>query len=188
MRRLFAVLLALALCFTLFPIVPRAEEPTEEPLTLEDFTLESAKRMIAENKWEGMTGSVDGVGVKLWRENAMMRMDLTQKMKDAGYLAVFYAADLQLVVMLQDYGMDMAEYTAVVEENGYENIRQETVNGREFLLYDESRDEENFCRVAATEEGDGQMLEFVFFYLSEDLDTLVDVIIATVRSEEEQTQ
>lgn len=188
MRKLLAGLLTLALCLTLLSTVPRAEEPTEAELTLEDFTLESARRMIAENKWEGMTGSVDGAGVKLWRENSLARMDLTQEMEDAGYLAVFYSSNLQLVVMLQDYGMDFAEYKNAVEESGYENVRQETVNGREFLLYDESREEESFCRVAAAEEDDGQMLEFIFFYTSADMDTLVDVIIATIRNEEAQSE
>lgn len=186
MKKLLAGLLVLALCLTLLPAA-WAEETEAEDMTLEDFTLESAKRMIAAYGWEGVTGSVKQVGAKLWREASMTRMDLTEEMEESGYLAIFYSEEIQLAVMLQDYGMDLAEYKAAVEDSKYKNIREETVNGREFLLYDESRKKENYCRVAATEE-DGQMLEFIFFYDDKSYDTLADVTIATIRWEKAEAK
>lgn len=182
MKKWLAALFALVLCLSLFPAAS-GEETTP---VITEFTLDNAKELIYEYEWEGVSGSIAQVGLRLWRVSSMERMELTEEMEESGYLAVFYSEDMRLIVLLQDYGLNLTDYQAAVEESGYENIRQETVNGREFLIYDEKRTEDSYCRVAATEETDGQILEFVFFYQDEELDTLADVIVATIREDDSQ--
>lgn len=187
MKKMLAWLLAFVLCLPLSSGALAAKQDEEAP-TLGEFTFESAFQVIAYYGWEGITGSVSEVGVRFWRSKALQRVELTQEMIDAGYLAVFASTDCTLSVMLQDYGVDLEEYRGIVEDSGYKNIREVSVNGRDFVIYDEPQKNGAFCRVAATQEPEGRVLEFVFYYTGSSPDyaaTLFDTTFATIETLEE---
>ena len=190
MQKILSIVLALLLLMAFAPGVLAAEEEVEAP-ALSEFTLENAWELISYYGWEGVTGSIAQVSLQFWRPATLQKVDLAQKMSDAGYLAGYLAADSSFYVILQDYGIDLEEYQGIIEESGFENIRAVSVNGRAFVIYDEPQENGTFCRVAATQETDGKILEFVFYYESddaenvEDVGILFDVVIATVRDAKE---
>lgn len=180
MRRWIALVLLFALC--LVPSSNAAAEEEEAP-PFTEFTLDCARELIAYYGWEGEASRLPRLGIRFWHPSAMQKQELPQAMGDEGYEAVYLASNCMLSVLRQDYGIDLEEYRAVVEDSGYGNIRRETVNGQTFLLYDEPREDDSFCRVAATEEGE-TILEFVFIWEDEALEPLMDLIIATICREE----
>lgn len=182
MKRLLSALLVLVLCVAVLPAPSYAYKAT-----VTDFTWETAKALISENGWEGVTGVIKEVGIRFWREGTMMSVEITEDLEKKGYLGMYVSEDVQLAVILQDYGMDMDDYKAAIEDSGYKNIREESVNGREFIIYDESRKKQNYRRIAATEE-DGQILEFVYFYDTKSFDAITEVMIATIRDMETETK
>lgn len=191
MRKMLAWVLVLALCLSFVPGFAAAEqeqtEGEEEAPVLAEFTLENARKLIGYYGWEGVTGSVGKTGIRFWRPSAMQRAELSQKMIDAGYIDAFYASNCTLSVILQDYEIDLKEYQDIVESSGYGNVRAESVNGREFVIYDEPQKDGSFCRVAGTQQSEGQILEFVFHYTdeySEGVDIFLNVVIATIREQE----
>lgn len=194
MRKTLVCMLVLALCLSFVPGSAAAEqgqtEGEEEALVLAEFTLENARELIGYYGWEGVTGSVAKTGIRFWRPAALQRVELSQKMIDAGYIDAFYASNCTLSVILQNYEIDLKEYQDIVESSGYGNVRVESVNGRDFVIYDEPQKDGSFCRVAGTQQSEGQILEFVFHYADEyskDVGILLDTVIATIR-EEESTQ
>lgn len=187
MKKMLTWLLVLALCLPLSTGALAAKQDEEAP-SLDEFTFENAFRIIAYYGWEGITGSVSEVGVRFWRSKALQRVELTQEMIDASYLAAFASADCTLSVMLQDYGVDLEEYRGIIEDSGYENIRDESINGRDFVIYDEPQKNGALCRVAAAQEPEGRVLEFVFYYTGSSFDyvaTLFDTTFATIGTLEE---
>lgn len=185
MRKWLAWVLALALCLSVAPGALAAEQ--EEAPVLSEYTWENAMKLIGYYGLEGVTGSVAQVGLKFWRLSALQRVELTQKMTDAGYLAAYMADDCTLSVILQDYdGIDLKEYQAIIEDSGYKNVQAEPVNGRDFVIYDEPQKDGSLCRVAATQEPENRILEFVFHYMGENeenVNILLNIIIASIQSQ-----
>ncbi len=185
MRKWLAWVLVLALCLSVAPGAFAAEQ--EEAPVLSEYTWDNAMKLIGYYGLEGVTGSVPQVGLKFWRLSALQRVELTQEMTDAGYLAAYTASDCTLSVILQDYdGIDLEEYQTVIEDSGYKNVQAEPVNGRDFVIYDEPQRDGSLCRVAATQEPEDQILEFVFYYKGENeenVNILLNIIIASIQSQ-----
>lgn len=185
MRRFFAIAVVAAVFLSLLPgALAKGTDTEEEAPTLASFTLEDARTLISYYGWEGVDGAIAQAGIRFWRPAAMERLDLTQLSNTNGCIAAFAAPDCTLMVTPVDYGIDFKEYQQAVQDSGFDNIRFETVNGVDFVLYDEPQKDGSFCRVAATQAPEQKILEYVFFFQDEAWDLLIDTVIATVRPAE----
>lgn len=194
MKRFAALILALALCLSLIPAA-LASEPDSKPYSepeeltelkeLKDYTYESAWEVITTNMWEGVSCSVNEAKLKFWLPAGVVRMELTEKAKAAGYLISYGAPDLLLIVSYMDYdGISLEEYLEIVTDSGYENARMEEVNGIDTVIYDEPQEDGTLCRVAASVAENGRFLEFVYRTNDSRLDFAINVSIATIRPRE----
>lgn len=181
MRGWFAWMLAFALCLSSFSVA-FADDPV-----LEEYTNEAAWEIIYDYNLEGYSETLKEVGLRFWFVNYLEKISLTEEMEASGYLG-FYACDnLRLVVLRQDYGMDLEQYHAEVIEAGYKEVELADVNGREFVLYNEPMRDGSFCRVAAAELPDGEILEFVFYADDASRAIYFDLTVATICPLEESS-
>lgn len=179
-KRLMALLLTTVLCLSIIPGAFAAKEK-EKGEELTEFSYAEARKVIAYHEWEGVTSRVKEANRKFWLPSGLARMELTEKLKEAGVLAVYMASDMKVVVAYSDYdGISMEEYVDSVTERGCKNILHQEINGIDTLVYDEKQSDGTIARIAASQELDGRYLEFVF-YIGKKLSDMSNVSIATIR-------
>lgn len=182
MRRVILHLVIFLMCISLLPIA-HATGSTERT-TIEEYTWGNALDVISHYGLEGYTYSVKDGSISFWLYKALSKGELSSRREDAGYLAIYGCSDCILSIIRQEYDATLDEYLEAVLASGYDNALIQPVNGRDFVVYDEPMADDTLCRVAATAESSGAILEFVFIYKDDGLDTLIDTMIASIRCAE----
>lgn len=183
MKKLVSLLLAMLLCLTLLPMA-QADNEEEEPV-LGGYTHKDAMEFIGEMKWEGFSTNIKEANAVLWLPSFMTRLELTEEMTEAGVLKVYAAEGFIVQISLANYGDETLEdYLAAVPEEGGLNGRIEQVNDCDWLIYDRELEDAAICRIAAGKLPDGAFLEVVYLAGSEEMDSMIEASIATLRFRE----
>jgi len=191
MKKMLVLLLAAALLVSAIPAAGASGEPREiERVDIEEYTWEEALSAIRAELWEGIRYTLKDCQLKYWAPTTMVKAELTEEAKAAGYLAWFVSIDdsLTLAVTRASAEITLKDFREGMEEYGAENIRVQNINGLDWLLYEDpavgqkpqnSEDYGMRCLVASLPTENG-VVEFVFYAQSEDAAYLANVIMASI--------
>lgn len=181
MKKIAALILALALCLSMLPGTASASHLTEDEMTkLTEYSYDLAMTYIADHEWEGLTWNVEGANAKFWLPWDLFQVEMKEKV--SGLLGYYISENLQVRVSVVNYGeLSPEDYLQSVIDNGYRNARIVPVNGVDFVIYDEPIKNIPLCRVAATQASSGVYLEFIYYAADGKLSDQINGSIATIR-------
>ncbi len=193
MNKIFALLLAGVLCVSVIPAAGASEDETVDKtirVDIVEYTWEEALDAIGAAEWEGVRYTLKDAGLKYWAPYELIKMDLTDEGKQAGYLAYHISIDqlLTMAITCSEAVTTQEDFIEGLEDYGAADVRVQNINGVDWILYEDanlrqepnSTEEYGFrCLVAAqpTEKG---VVEFVFYVQSAEAEYMANVIMATI--------
>lgn len=179
MKKTLALLLTLVICLSMFPMAQADDR------VLESYDYNAAIQFIGEMGWEGISASIKQANAVFWLPNTMTQGEVSEEYQAMGVVKGYVSRNLIVQIQMADYQDDTLEdYLAAAEKEGCLNPRIEQVNGVDWLIYDTEMEDAAICRVAASKLADGQFLEVVYFAMDEELDSVIEASIATLRFRE----
>ena len=158
MKKLFAVLLALCMLFS----VALAEAAEEAPAVIE---LNWADVEEAAAQIEGRFVAIGDLGVMIYVPNAFSELEVPQEYQDAGVIAVLSTEDgaAAISIAYRSLGeMTSDEFFTQLQESGAENFELAMINGEEALSYDVTYQGVKTSNVVFANEEDMTILTFSF--------------------------
>ncbi len=193
MKKIFALLLVAVLCVSVLPAADASEDETVDKtarVDIVEYTWEEALDAIGAAEWEGVRFTLKDAGLKYWTPYELVKAEITEEVKQAGYLAYHVSIDQSLVMAItrSEAVTTQEDFIEGLEDYGADNVRVQDINGNDWILYEDtqfyrkpsSTNEYGFrCLVAAlpTEKG---VVEFVFYVQSAEAEYMANVIMATI--------
>lgn len=191
MKKIAALLLAAVLCVSVIPAAGASEDKTAR-VDIVEYTWEEALDAIGAAEWEGLRYTLKDAKLKYWLPYEFTRAEITEAVKQAGYLAYHVSADQSLVMAVtrSEAVTTQEDFIEALEDYDAADVRVQNINGMDWILYEDvnfrqkpsGTNEYGFrCLVAAqpTEKG---VVEFVFYIQSAEAEYMANVIMASMES------
>lgn len=170
MKKIVAILLALALCLS----TAFAGEANWADVA------DTAAQMDPNGKF----WTLNAVNCTLWIPEMLQYVELTQDDIDAGYTAYWCTEDGSAALGVQYIdvdGMSLTDYAAELVEMGIEKVQEEMVNGIPCVTYTYTDEDGVTCNVVAITTEAGYVLEFAFTAGDESYEQLSLIIAASIQ-------
>ncbi len=176
MKKLFALILALALMLSAMPVFATETQVTE----INWSDVEVLADMV-----EGEFVTLENIGLKLWIPADFKPMELTEEQAGVGMLAIYATEGDTAAVSVQyveSNGLTMDEFINQMMENGGAEPEQVLINGLEGVGYDLPA-ENTSCAVFQTESGN--FVQVMVAPVTADTDsTVLMMIISSIQAAE----